>query len=103
MKRLLCVVKRLLKSSVRSRQNALLLLLPTRLSKRHKHELYVKKKLVIIGTQQVAVEVVGRMNGIVVVAAANVVTVVAVASAEDRRRLEIKKWQNCVLNGSKAQ
>jgi len=38
---------------------------------------------------------VGRTSGTAVVVA-NVVTVVAVESVVDRRRLEIKKWQNCV-------
>jgi xanthosine utilization system XapX-like protein len=60
------------------------LLLPTRLSRQHKHELYVKRKRVIAGPLLAVVGVVGLMSGTAVVVA-NVVTVVAVESVVDRR------------------
>ena len=85
------------------------LLLPTRLNRPHKHELYVKRKHVIADPLQAAVEVVGRVIGTAVVVA-NVVTVVAVENVVDRRRLEIKtmaklrvKWVKSAIGYSKDQ
>jgi uncharacterized Rmd1/YagE family protein len=66
----------------------LLLLLRARLNRRHKHALCVKRKRVITGTLQAAVEVVGRTSETAVVV--TVVIVVVVESVVDKRRLEIK-------------